>query len=192
MLKLTVEVSNYINKLLIIVNNFLLLILADSDEEVTYIVPGTVREEFPPRRTLRPVIIPKKPNTTPALKVQSSTIAYTSSTPRPSSNYGQSNTHASYEPSTTPDTSTYNIQNVIQNAHPQDNEISDSVNIRHNQSPNVNVPISVDNTEQNETKEAKLNLGAIVALGAFGGFVFLAAVITTIVILVRRYVMIKM
>jgi len=28
--------------------------------------------------------------------------------------------------------------------------------------------------------------GAIIALGVFGGFVFLAAVITTIVILIRR------
>ncbi|XP_052873366.1 uncharacterized protein LOC128278671 [Anopheles cruzii] len=40
--------------------------------------------------------------------------------------------------------------------------------------------------ERKESKNAKLNLGAIVALGAFGGFVFLAAVITTIVIVVRR------
>ncbi|XP_049542444.1 uncharacterized protein LOC125955327 [Anopheles darlingi] len=40
--------------------------------------------------------------------------------------------------------------------------------------------------DRKESKNAKLNLGAIVALGAFGGFVFLAAVITTIVIVVRR------
>lgn len=33
---------------------------------------------------------------------------------------------------------------------------------------------------------AKLNLGAIIALGIFGGFVFLAAVVTTVVILVKR------
>ncbi|XP_046391266.1 uncharacterized protein LOC124159479 isoform X1 [Ischnura elegans] len=32
----------------------------------------------------------------------------------------------------------------------------------------------------------KLNLGAIIALGVFGGFVFLAAIITTIVIIVKR------
>lgn len=56
---------------------------------------------------------------------------------------------------------------------------------RSDQSPNVNIPFSVEN-EQKDTHGAKLNLGAIVALGAFGGFVFLAAVITTIVILVRR------
>ncbi|KAM7346681.1 uncharacterized protein ACRADG_006502 isoform 2-T2 [Cochliomyia hominivorax] len=154
-----------------------------SDEDVTYIVPGTVREEFPPRRTLRPLIIPKKPNTTPSSKIHISTTSYTTSSSKP---YGKSHTRVSNIPTSTVETSTHNIQDVIQNAHPQDNEISDNVNIRHNQSPNVNVPLSIDNPDRKETKEAKLNLGAIVALGAFGGFVFLAAVITTIVILVRR------
>lgn len=57
---------------------------------------------------------------------------------------------------------------------------------RSDQSPNVNVPFSVENDQHRESQGAKLNLGAIVALGAFGGFVFLAAVITTIVILIRR------
>lgn len=147
-----------------------------------------MREEFPPRRTLRPVIIPKKPISTPAYQIPSTTVSYTTSISKSSSGYGQSHTRI---PSTL-ETSTHNIQNVIQNAHPQDNEISDSVNIRHNQSPNVNVPISVDNPDRKETREAKLNLGAIVALGAFGGFVFLAAVITTIVILVRRYVRLRL
>ncbi|KAI8127760.1 von Willebrand factor type A, Sushi [Lucilia cuprina] len=165
--------------------NIELNVETDSDEDVTYVVPGTVREEFPPRRTLRPVIVPKKPNTTPAFQIPSSTASYSTSTSKPSSGFGQTHNRVPYIPSSTMDTTTHNIQNVIQNAHPQDNEISDSVNIRHNQSPNVNVPISVDNPDRKETKEAKLNLGAIVALGAFGGFVFLAAVITTIVILVR-------
>ncbi|CAD7077767.1 unnamed protein product [Hermetia illucens] len=136
---------------------------SDSDENSsTYVVPGTVREEFPPKRTIRPVIIPKNnhgsSSTPPTLKVR----------PLPPKTY---------------ETTTRNAQNIILSAHPQDNEIAGSVNIRHNQQPNVNVPYSVDNVEQ---QHAKLNLGAIVALGAFGGFVFLAAVITTIVILVRR------
>lgn len=111
-------------------------------------VPGTVREEFPPRRTLRPVIIPKKTNTSPAFQIPSSTASYSTSTSKPSSNYGQTPNRVPYVPSSTVETSTHNIQNVIQNAHPQDNEISDSVNIRHNQSPNVNVPISVDNPDR--------------------------------------------
>lgn len=45
----------------------------------------------------------------------------------------------------------------------------------------------MDNERGDNPGTAKLNLGAIVALGAFGGFVFLAAVITTIVIVVRRW-----
>lgn len=61
-----------------------------------------------------------------------------------------------------------------------------SLIFRTNQSPNVNIPLSVDNERGESPGTAKLNLGAIVALGAFGGFVFLAAVITTIVIVVRR------
>uniref|UniRef100_A0A336LKW4 CSON012524 protein n=1 Tax=Culicoides sonorensis TaxID=179676 RepID=A0A336LKW4_CULSO len=83
------------------------------------------------------------------------------------------------------DTTPKNIHNIIHTAHPQDNEIAGSVNIRQDQAPNVNVPFSVEN-EQKDHGGARLNLGAVVALGAFGGFVFLAAVITTIVILVRR------
>lgn len=105
----------------------------------------------------------------------------------PKNNHGSSSTPPTLKvrplPPKTYETTTRNAQNIILSAHPQDNEIAGSVNIRHNQQPNVNVPYSVDNVEQ---QHAKLNLGAIVALGAFGGFVFLAAVITTIVILVRR------
>lgn len=59
------------------------------------------------------------------------------------------------------------------------------MNFRSDQSPNVNIPYLVENDQHRETHGAKLNLGAIIALGAFGGFVFLAAIITTIVILIR-------
>lgn len=57
---------------------------------------------------------------------------------------------------------------------------------RSDQSPNVNIPYLVENDPNRETQGAKLNLGAIVALGAFGGFVFLAAVITAIFVLIKR------
>lgn len=77
------------------------------------------------------------------------------------------------------------IPHIIIAGHPQDNEISGSANVQHGESQNINVPLSIDG-ERRETFGAKLNLGAIIALGAFGGFVFLAAIITTIVILVRR------
>lgn len=52
----------------------------------------------------------------------------------------------------------------------------------------MNVPTPVDNDETvtSSTYGAKLNLTSIIALSSFGGFVFLAALITTIVILVRR------
>lgn len=81
-------------------------------------------------------------------------------------------------------TTTHSPQ-IIVAGHPQDNEISGSANIQHGETPNVNVPLSIDG-ERRETYGAKLNLGAIIALGAFGGLIFLAAIITTIVILVRR------
>jgi len=77
--------------------------------------------------------------------------------------------------------------------HPQDNEISGSVD--HAQAgisagiPEPSGPFRVDSAEQpSGTHQAKLNLGAVIALGVFGGFVFLAAVITTVVILIRRYI----
>ncbi|XP_036677076.2 uncharacterized protein [Drosophila suzukii] len=159
---------------------------SESEEDVNVPpVPGTVREEFPPRRTVRPVLIPKKPNSTPAALPPTTHQV----PPQPPSTYAP-NPPRSSRPSGAPnggavETTTRNTQQIIANSHPQDNEIPDSVNIQQNQSPNVNVPFAVDNPDRKETKEAKLNLGAIVALGAFGGFVFLAAVITTIVILVR-------
>ncbi|XP_022227227.2 uncharacterized protein LOC111077314 isoform X2 [Drosophila obscura] len=163
---------------------------ADSEEDVNVPVPGTVREEFPPRRTVRPVLIPKKPNSTPAYAAPPAPAPTTQhALPLPPSTYAPTPPRSRPSVASVPaqvETTTRNTQQIIQNSHPQDNEIPDSVNIQQNQSPNVNVPFAVDNPDRKETKEAKLNLGAIVALGAFGGFVFLAAVITTIVILVRR------
>ncbi|XP_017156508.1 uncharacterized protein LOC108164994 isoform X2 [Drosophila miranda] len=162
---------------------------SDSEEDVNVPVPGTVREEFPPRRTVRPVLIPKKPNSTPAYAAPPAAPTTQHALPLPPSTYAPTPPRSRPSAASVPaqvETTTRNTQQIIQNSHPQDNEIPDSVNIQQNQSPNVNVPFAVDNPDRKETKEAKLNLGAIVALGAFGGFVFLAAVITTIVILVRR------
>ncbi|TDG43544.1 hypothetical protein AWZ03_010019 [Drosophila navojoa] len=160
----------------------------DSEEDIVNVpVPGTVREEFPPRRTVRPVLIPKKPSSTPPTSYSTSSSSSSSSSSTTQHAPGPVSTYAPTPARTRPtlETTTRNTQQIILNSHPQDNEIADSVNIRQNQSPNVNIPFAVDNPDRKETKEAKLNLGAIVALGAFGGFVFLAAVITTIVILVR-------
>lgn len=75
------------------------------------------------------------------------------------------------------------------NDHPQDNEISGSGVDNRETSLDSGVnepsgPYRVNNEQP--THQAKLHLGAVIALGVFGGFVFLAAVITTIVILIRR------
>ncbi|XP_031831619.2 uncharacterized protein LOC116426602 isoform X1 [Nomia melanderi] len=84
------------------------------------------------------------------------------------------------------------ILNDESSDHPQDNEISGSgvdnaqVGIGTGV-PEPSGPFRVDSGDQpNNTHQAKLNLGAVIALGVFGGFVFLAAVITTVVILIRR------
>ncbi|KAL0116873.1 hypothetical protein PUN28_010031 [Cardiocondyla obscurior] len=84
------------------------------------------------------------------------------------------------------------ILNDAGSDHPQDNEISGS-GVDHAQAgigagvPEPSGPFRVDNAEHpSGTHQAKLNLGAVIALGVFGGFVFLAAVITTVVILIRR------
>lgn len=76
--------------------------------------------------------------------------------------------------------------------HPQDNEISGS-GVDNAQAgigtgvPEPSGPYRVDHADHaGNTHQAKLNLGAVIALGVFGGFVFLAAVITTVVILIRR------
>lgn len=59
---------------------------------------------------------------------------------------------------------------------------------RSDQSPNVNIPFIVENDPTREAQGAKLNLGAIVALSAFSGFIFLAAVIGVIVCMVKKLV----
>ena len=49
------------------------------------------------------------------------------------------------------------MPHVIVASHPQDNEIPDSVNVRSDQAPNVNVAHSVD--EERRESGARLNLG---------------------------------
>nr|CAD7415734.1 unnamed protein product [Timema poppensis] len=76
------------------------------------------------------------------------------------------------------------VPSLVAPSHPQENEIPDSVNRRTDLGHIANVAHPVEE-ERKEAVGARLNLGAIIALGVFGGFVFLAAVITTIVILIR-------
>ncbi|XP_049885104.1 uncharacterized protein LOC126380042 isoform X2 [Pectinophora gossypiella] len=81
---------------------------------------------------------------------------------------------------------TSHVPHIIVANHPRENQIIGSGNnIRAEQTPRVNVPVPVDGERRTETGP-RLNIGAVVALGAFGALVFLVAIITTIVILVRR------
>jgi len=66
---------------------------------------------------------------------------------------------------------------------PEDNEIPDAANV---QNSVTNADLLSPTQKNSIHKQANLNLGGIIALGVFGGFVFLAAIITTIVILIRR------
>ncbi|XP_021694259.1 uncharacterized protein LOC5564206 isoform X3 [Aedes aegypti] len=175
--------------------------------------PG--HEEGPSRKPYRPGqnTIPKIPNAhVPPPKRPSYYEPPTTSTTTTTTTTTTTQTPIQTRPTTTSTrqtTTSRSPQDIILSQHPQDNEIAGSVNIRQDQSPKVNVPFAVDNSDgestggvyggiggnsnlgsgsgdRKEAKNARLNLGAIVALGAFGGFVFLAAVITTIVIVVRR------
>jgi len=68
---------------------------------------------------------------------------------------------------------------------PEDNEIPDASNV---QKSGAEADLRKPREQLTGIKnmKAELNLGGIIALGVFGGFVFLAAIITTIVILIRR------
>ncbi|XP_026315210.1 CUB and sushi domain-containing protein 3 isoform X2 [Hyposmocoma kahamanoa] len=85
---------------------------------------------------------------------------------------------------------TSHVPHIIVANHPRETQIIGSGNnIRAEQTPRVNVPQPVDGSRGSGssagTTGARLNIGAVVALGAFGALVFLVAIITTIVILVR-------
>ncbi|XP_042227360.1 uncharacterized protein LOC121869850 isoform X2 [Homarus americanus] len=76
------------------------------------------------------------------------------------------------------------LETVVPSLEAGDNNKINKINNDRGQS--VDGP-SFDLKEEDGIKVTeKLHLGGIIALGVFGGFVFLAAVITTIVILVRR------
>ncbi|CAL4069435.1 unnamed protein product, partial [Meganyctiphanes norvegica] len=76
-----------------------------------------------------------------------------------------------------------NSETVVEDADTANNN-----NINNNRRPTVDGPgYNLKEGGIGITKSTeKLHLGGIIALGVFGGFVFLAAVVTTIVILVRR------
>ena len=156
--------------------------------------PAPVRGTHRPSSTRgRPYYPSRSRSTTPA------TTSSTSTTPAPSRKAPSSNPEL---PATVKETiqrkSSIGLQkpasspavNDAISDHPQDNEISGSgVDNREaavdSGVPEPSGPIRVNSADQ-PTHQAKLHLGAVIALGVFGGFVFLAAVITTVVILIRR------
>lgn len=81
-------------------------------------------------------------------------------------------------------------QGVYNNEYPSDNDISASkINKAHAsfdsklKIPEERAKIFKNNSSANY---AKLNMGAVLSLASFCGFVFLAAVFTTVVLLIRR------
>lgn len=88
-------------------------------------------------------------------------------------------------PTTLPPTSNININNKKTIGHNDDkeNEIEDSVYASSGSSSSA----SAKSANVKATATTKLNMGGIIALGVFGGFVFLAAIVTIIIIIVRRF-----
>nr|XP_012232522.1 PREDICTED: uncharacterized protein LOC105678072 isoform X2 [Linepithema humile] len=166
-------------------------------------VPPTCTEQrtsVPTRPTVRPSTQKIRPYLTPRIRTTTSTSTVSTSTSLPPKNVG----NTAELPATVRETvsrrpsiglnkhaPSSSVANDAGSDHPQDNEISGS-GVDHAQAginaavPEPSGPFRVDSAElPSGAHQAKLNLGAVIALGVFGGFVFLAAVITTVVILIR-------
>ncbi|XP_011149089.1 uncharacterized protein LOC105188998 [Harpegnathos saltator] len=173
-----------------------------------HVAPTCVEEPrttvtVPSRATLRPLSPKVRPYLTPRIRTttSASTVITTSTTLPPRNIPNTAELPATVRETVSkrpsvglnkPAPSPSTVLNDAGSDHPQDNEISGS-GVDHAQAgvgaavPEPSGPFRVDSAEQpSGTHQAKLNLGAVIALGVFGGFVFLAAVITTVVILIRR------
>lgn len=143
--------------------------------------PTTPRLVLPSRRTtIRPLSSP-----TPFITQEPRRPKPKSTTERPTTKGYERFPEKKVTVPDSQDSATSHVPHIIVASHPRENQIIGSGNnIRAEQSPGVNVPQPVDG-ERREATGPRLNIGAVVALGAFGGLVFLIAIITTIVILVR-------
>ncbi|KAK9499776.1 hypothetical protein O3M35_002748 [Rhynocoris fuscipes] len=150
--------------------------------------PPVCREE--PRGSILPSLIPtRQPSSTVRTSVPSS-----SSREKPRPFTARPPLQITPKP-VTPETDiddnrlseTRHVPRIVVAGRPADSDLIDGgIHVRHDISRNgVELPPHSIHDERT-TLGAKLNLGAIIALGVFGGFVFLAAVVTTIVILVKR------
>ncbi|XP_020284690.1 uncharacterized protein LOC109855186 isoform X2 [Pseudomyrmex gracilis] len=154
----------------------------------------------PTRATIRSTTPKIRPQLTPRIRTTTSRSTVVTS----STMYPPRNGNAAELPATVKETvsrrpsvglnkpASSSVHNDAGSDHPQDNEISGSGVDRAQAGIGAAVlepsgPFRVDSAElPSSAHQAKLNLGAVIALGVFGGFVFLAAVITTVVILIRR------
>lgn len=166
------------------------LLLEEPRTTVTTTTRATIRSSTP---KVRPYLTPRIRTTTSATTVATSTtslpvrkVSNTAELPATVRETISKRPSVSLNKPTLPSP----VINDASNDHPQDNEISGS-GVDHAQAgigavvPEPSGPFRVDE-QPSSAHQAKLNLGAVIALGVFGGFVFLAAVITTVVILIRR------
>ncbi|KAJ8736775.1 hypothetical protein PYW07_000046 [Mythimna separata] len=179
------------------------LVSVTVEERPTSTTPSTTTPAAPttpapvPTPTSPRLVLPTRPRTSPRPLSSPTPFATVTAEPprrlRPKPTTERPTTRTYERPperkTTVPDNQdspTSHIPHIIVASHPRENQILGSGNnIRAEQTPRVNVPQSVDG-ERRDPVGARLNIGAVVALGAFGGLVFLIAIITTIVILVRR------
>jgi hypothetical protein len=88
---------------------------SEEDDNESDLLPGTVREEYPGRRPVRPVTIPKNSNA-PQQPATSTTTTTASAKATTSTKQLE--------------TSTKNVQEEIDAAHPEDNEVGGTNNNR--------------------------------------------------------------
>ncbi|XP_048488730.1 uncharacterized protein LOC125491255 [Plutella xylostella] len=143
----------------------------------------------PPPTTPR-LVLPTRPRPRPSSPTPFSTADSKRNRPKPTTERPEVSTRYERPPerkvTDSKESPASHVPHIIVASHPRENQILGSGNnIRAEQTPRVNVPLSVDG-ERREPAGARLSIGAVVALGAFGAMVFLAAILTTIVILVKR------
>ena len=143
-----------------------------------------------PTIVLLPTVAPSSPNT---IVSSSSSVQNSNPYTRGGGNGNGDGSSSSFSPNTTPtstigstSTSTTKMTSSTrrQPFRPTTNRPS-YPSIHLNEIPGANIQFD-SKPSRHGPNVARLNMGGIIALGVFGGFVFLAAVITIIVIIIRR------
>ncbi|XP_026741573.1 CUB and sushi domain-containing protein 3 isoform X1 [Trichoplusia ni] len=156
---------------------------------------ATTTPRPPPVVTTPRLVLPPRPRTTPRplssptpfVTAETTRIRQRVATERPTTERTVTRTYERppERKVTVSDTQESPTSHIIVASHPRENQIVGSGNnIRAEQTPRVNIPQPVDG-ERRDPVGARFNIGAVVALGVFGGLAFLISIITTIVIFVR-------